>query len=132
MIGETLSSFHGTEMVDSSLYPAMLRSRKINESTMLAEQEIAPFRMLEEANMDPTADALDSSVKNSMPFWLQIILIIILIMMSGLFSGLTLGLMSLDKTGLEIVMEGDDPVAAKNARAIYPIRSNGNLLLTTL
>ena len=68
----------------------------------------------------------------NLPFSVQILFIIVLITLSGLFSGLTLGLMSLDKTGLEIVMEGDDPIAAKNAKDIYPIRSNGNLLLTTL
>jgi len=59
-------------------------------------------------------------------------MIIGLILFSALFSGLTLGLMSLDKTGLEIVMEGDDPIYAEYARKIYPLRKNGNLLLCTL
>jgi metal transporter CNNM len=52
--------------------------------------------------------------------------------MSALFSGLTLGLMSLDPTGLEIVMEGDDPELSRAARKIYPVRKNGNRLLCTL
>eukprot|EP00978_Attheya_sp_CCMP212_P022072 scaffold65380_cov44-Attheya_sp.AAC.2 len=52
--------------------------------------------------------------------------------MSGIFSGLTLGLMSLDKHGLEIVMEGDNPRLARAAARIYPVRENGNLLLCTL
>lgn len=69
---------------------------------------------------------------SALPSWFQIILIIILIMMSALFSGLTLGLMGLDKTGLEIVMSGDDPISAANAKIIYPVRKNGNLLLCTL
>jgi hypothetical protein len=68
----------------------------------------------------------------AIPFALQIILIIVLISLSALFSGLTLGLMSLDKTGLQIVMGGDDPTAAAYAKAIYPIREDGNLLLCTL
>ena len=42
------------------------------------------------------------------PLVFQIILIVLLIFMSAFFSGLTLGLMGLDRTGLEIVMEGDD------------------------
>ena len=67
-----------------------------------------------------------------LPFVVQIILIALLLCMSALFSGLTLGLMSLDKTGLEIVMAGDDPVDAEYAKRIYPVRSNGNLLLCTL
>lgn len=68
----------------------------------------------------------------NMPLAVSIILIILLISFSALFSGLTLGLMSLDKTGLEIVMSGDDPVQAEYARKIYPIRKDGNLLLCTL
>jgi len=74
----------------------------------------------------------ESSWVNLIPVPVQFIIIIILVLFSGLFSGLTLGLMGLDKTGLEIVMEGDDPIAARSARRIYPVRSNGNLLLCTL
>ena len=69
---------------------------------------------------------------SAVPFAIQIIMIILLILLSALFSGLTLGLMGLDKTGLEIVMESEDPVAAANARIIYPVRKNGNQLLCTL
>lgn len=68
----------------------------------------------------------------AIPFWLQIVLIVLMLCLSALFSGLTLGLMSLDKTGLEIVMSGDDPKAARYAKVIYPVRENGNLLLCTL
>ena len=74
----------------------------------------------------------DNEWITAIPFAVQILLIILLISLSALFSGLTLGLMSLDKTGLEIVMGGDDPEAAKYARIIYPIREDGNLLLCTL
>ncbi|CAM9878694.1 unnamed protein product, partial [Choristocarpus tenellus] len=59
-------------------------------------------------------------------------LIILLVMMSGLFSGLTLGLLGLDKIGLEIICNGDDPTAAGYAKKIEPVRANGNLLLCTL
>lgn len=53
-------------------------------------------------------------------------------MFSALFSGLTLALMGLDTTGLEIVMSGDDPRLSRAAAKIYPVRKNGNLLLCTL
>ena len=53
---------------------------------------------------------------------------IVLILFSALFSGLTLGLMGLDAHVLERKMKLGDELAAK----IYPIRSKGNLLLTTL
>eukprot|EP00542_Grammatophora_oceanica_P012062 CAMPEP_0194030466 /NCGR_PEP_ID=MMETSP0009_2-20130614/3936_1 /TAXON_ID=210454 /ORGANISM="Grammatophora oceanica, Strain CCMP 410" /LENGTH=737 /DNA_ID=CAMNT_0038670413 /DNA_START=215 /DNA_END=2429 /DNA_ORIENTATION=- len=69
---------------------------------------------------------------SALPLAVQYILIGLLLGFSALFSGLTLGLMGLDKTGLEIVMEGDDEVNAAAAKIIYPIRSNGNLLLCTL
>jgi len=72
------------------------------------------------------------SLTTNIPFGVQILLIIFLLCSSAMFSGLTLGLMSLDKTGLEIVMGGDDPDAARYAKIIYPIRDNGNLLLCTL
>jgi len=40
--------------------------------------------------------------------------------------------MGLDKTGLEIVMGGDDAVNAAATKVIYPVCKNGNLLLCTL
>ncbi|KAJ0404751.1 hypothetical protein P43SY_005575 [Pythium insidiosum] len=66
--------------------------------------------------------------------------IFLLVSMSAVFSGLTLGLMALDKTGLEVVIgAGEAPGAteeeeekAKLARRILPVRANGNQLLTTL
>jgi hypothetical protein len=74
----------------------------------------------------------DNDWINVLPFSVQIILIIVLLGLSALFSGLTLGLMSLDKTGLEIVMGGDNGKNREYAKKIYPIRENGNLLLCTL
>jgi hypothetical protein len=81
-----------------------------------------------EADLCPSQNAWIEVI----PFGLQIALIVVLILLSALFSGLTLGLMSLDKTGLEIIMGGDDPKAAEYARIIYPVREDGNLLLCTL
>mmetsp|Transcript_9605 Transcript_9605/g.10940 ORF Transcript_9605/g.10940 Transcript_9605/m.10940 type:complete len:586 (+) Transcript_9605:191-1948(+) len=61
------------------------------------------------------------------------IIILILLVLSGCFSGLTLGLMSLDKIGLEIVIGGDpESDDAMYAKKIQPIRAHGNLLLCTL
>lgn len=77
---------------------------------------------------DPTAD----NPFGNTSFAFQLVLIVFLIIMSAFFSGLTLGLMGLDKTGLEIVMEGDDEKYKEMARKIYPLRQRGNLLLCTL
>ena len=56
------------------------------------------------------------------------ILTITLLILSGLFSGLTLGLMSLDPFELKRKIRLGD----KNAERIYPLRKNGNLLLCNL
>lgn len=51
---------------------------------------------------------------------------------SALFSGLTLGLMSLDPRQLELVIAGGDTAEKRYASRILPLRKRGNLLLCTL
>ena len=55
-----------------------------------------------------------------------------LLLLSGLFSGLTLGVMGLDKVALEVLMETGTPKEQRYARKIYPVRKRGNLVLSTL
>ena len=62
----------------------------------------------------------------------QVILATSLVLFSGLFSGLTLGLLSLDATNLEVLKDSGDESDRKYARKIVPLRKNGNLLLCTL
>ena len=76
--------------------------------------------------------ASEDSWTEAIPFVLQLLLIALLLLMSALFSGLSLGLLSLDMTGLEIIIEGDDPLRAEQARRVFEVRKNGNLLLCTL
>jgi metal transporter CNNM len=59
---------------------------------------------------------------------MEYLISVILIALSALFSGLTLGLLSLDVHSLERRARHGD----KNATIIYPLRRRGNLLLTTL
>jgi metal transporter CNNM len=56
------------------------------------------------------------------------LIIFILILFSALFSGLTIGLLGLDKSELERKIKIGDKLALK----IYSVRKNGNLLLVTL
>ena len=59
---------------------------------------------------------------------MEYLISLVLVILSGLFSGLTLGLLSLDTQSLQRRANHGDAQAAK----IYPIRQKGNLLLTTL
>lgn len=73
----------------------------------------------------------EETTSSGVPLWISLPLVVILIMFSGLFSGLTLGLLGLDLKQLEIVASGnsDDKVYAE---MIIPVRLHGNFLLCTL
>eukprot|EP00913_Durusdinium_trenchii_P017254 g16224.t1 len=55
-------------------------------------------------------------VEPILPFYASLPIIAFLVMLSGLFSGLTLGLMGLDVIGLQIVQKGDDKELARRYR----------------
>jgi len=57
-----------------------------------------------------------------------LLLIVFLVLLSGLFSGLTLGLLGLKKSELERKIR----LGNENARKVYAVRKKGNLLLCTL
>jgi len=62
----------------------------------------------------------------------MIIFILTLLSMSGLFSGLNLGLMALDRTELKIVQNTGSDREKNYANKIAPIRAHGNFLLCSL
>jgi CBS domain containing-hemolysin-like protein len=79
-------------------------------------------------------------VEPPLPAWFNMALVVFLIAFSALFSGLTLGLMGLDKVGLQIVLGAGSMQDATDlqkyhaecAKKIQPVRENGNRLLCTL
>jgi metal transporter CNNM len=67
-----------------------------------------------------------------LPKWASLLLASGLVVMSSVFSGLTLGLLTLDNSALEILAKSGSPVEKRRAKNIIPLRRNGNLLLCTL
>jgi hypothetical protein len=69
-------------------------------------------------------------------FWLNVVIIAVLVCMAGLFSGLTIGLMSLDIDELEAILRAPvnphRPRDQEFASKILPLVKNGHLLLVTL
>ena len=77
--------------------------------------------------------SIERPIKSHMlPTWLQIIMVTFLLIFSGLFSGLNLGLMSLDVTELNIMINSGTKIEKRYAKTILPLRKKGNFLLCTI
>lgn len=97
-------------------------------------------RCLQSATAQSVVDDDETGEKAPADVALKVTVLAVLLLLSAMFSGLGLGIMSLDLIGLEIVVAaGEDENATEKekqnsdaARRIIPIRQKGNLLLTTL
>lgn len=96
---------------------------KVNQSVCAAVAVLTlvlssggPLGVLAQSTED---DADGDSESTDTPVWRSIasyVIIVVLVAASGLFSGLTLGLLGLDKIGLEIITNGDEPRMAAFAK----------------
>ncbi|KND04942.1 uncharacterized protein SPPG_00632 [Spizellomyces punctatus DAOM BR117] len=68
----------------------------------------------------------------SMRFWYTLAGTIVLVLIGGIFAGLTIGIMSLDTTNLQILKNSGTEKERKYAAKIEPIRKHGHWVLTTL
>eukprot|EP00929_Paragymnodinium_shiwhaense_P048579 TRINITY_DN24542_c0_g1_i1.p1 TRINITY_DN24542_c0_g1~~TRINITY_DN24542_c0_g1_i1.p1 ORF type:complete len:771 (+),score=171.98 TRINITY_DN24542_c0_g1_i1:89-2401(+) len=98
-------------LVQATLKDQLVQCRQTNRSAIVEEEEEATL---------------------SIPLAWSMPIIVIMVLMSGLFSGLTLGLMGLDPLSLQIVANSDNKELAEYAQKITPVRESGNMLLCTL
>jgi metal transporter CNNM len=125
----------------SALSPALASSMtsllfRAASTSLVARRITDVTHQVDDTSADADADAVHSDAFKAVHY----AAILVLIIMSAISSGLTLGLMSLDKVSLDVVVRAgdragaspDEVLKARAARRILPVRSDSNLLLTTL
>lgn len=139
--GVNLHSFGALQLQDDNGTLANITiqlpvSKKTNFYFCLSEDDTSDaVKELQGSGDDPTLELIITVVTEKgdlIPLPAEIVCIIVLIVMSGMFSGLNLGLMSLDPTTLKIVMESGSKRQKTYAKLIYSVRKYGNYLLCTL
>ncbi|KAA8493549.1 Metal transporter CNNM4 [Porphyridium purpureum] len=115
--------------------PLALATRHIARSVLGApvfEAGVGVLRKAEQAGAAVCSSVHQSPLAN-LPRPVLVLLALACLGLAAVVAGLTLGMMSLDAVGLEILNNAAPSEADQRAaQAIIPVRKNGNLLLVTL
>ena len=106
-------------LLGGALYPNFTYAQNINPSTTTLETT---------SISQPVLNTITTQESNTSKIILNYLIVIFLVALSGLFSGLTLGLMTLSAAELKRKAHLGD----RDALLVYRVRKDGNLLLTTL
>ena len=136
--GVNLHSLGHLQMVDetgtqASIDLRLSTSRRSRFYFCLAASDVV--KELQGGEDDPVLQLIvdvESESTDWLPLPAKVVFSVILLCLSGTFSGLNLGLMSLDPTTLKLVMENGSKRQKTYARLIYSVRKYGNYLLCTL
>ncbi|GAA5945069.1 uncharacterized protein JCM15063_001649 [Sporobolomyces koalae] len=112
----------------------------VTQMVATASEPVSAFgwtSLLKRASADAAAatcacSSSEGGDKHDAGFIVKACMIPLLVVLSGATAGLTLGLMSLDTTQLQVLIKSGSPQQQVWAAKVLPLRKNGHLLLITL
>ncbi|XP_066494805.1 metal transporter CNNM4-like [Tiliqua scincoides] len=129
-VGHSIEVFQETSALLNVKVETLRKKTHLKDYVMCLKDDLGQPRQQQFRENDLLIEVIGESF--SLPLWLMITSIFALLALSGMFSGLTLGLMALDLTELRIVQHCGTAKERKYATKIEPLRRKGNYLLCSL